>query len=212
MDEKQRRDAFISALTTEHFVMQSALGAAVSEGQSRANIFIGALSGALVAMGFATQSMEIFVPFVATVLPAMFVMGLLTTFRPVDISVESALAEIRIAKIRSYYRTLGEDAGAYFAEKLGRWPENAGMNPAIRLGAFLGYWTSAASMTAALTALIGGAGLTLLLRLVAHLDLTWSLLAAAMLAFVLLYAFHRYQKLRIAENQRFAHETAGLPG
>ena len=211
MDEKEPSTAFITALNTEHFVMQNAIGAAVSEGQSRASIFIGALSGALVAMGFATQSMDIFVPFVATIIPAMFVMGVLTTLRLVDISVESTMAEIRIAKIRSYYRTLGPDAEVHFAEALGRWPESAAINPALRLGNFLGYWTSAASMIAALTALIGAAGLALLLRLVAHVDLMLSLAAGAVLAFALLSTFHRYQKLRIAESDRFAHETAGIP-
>jgi hypothetical protein len=215
VDTKQQRDyqrdASLSALTTEHFVMQMALGTAVSEGQGRANMFIGALSGALVAMGFATQSTDIFVPFVATIVPAIFVMGVLTTLRLVDISVESAMAEIRIANIRSYYRTLGPDAETLFAEALGRWPEGAAINPALRLGAFFGYWTSAASMTAALTALVGAAGATLLLRLAAGVELSISLLAGIVVALGLLYGFHQFQKLRIAESDRFAHETAGIP-
>jgi hypothetical protein len=65
-DDKQ---LLISALTTEHFVMQSSMSSAVNEGGSRANMYLGVLSGSLVAMGFATQAESIFVPFVATVRP-----------------------------------------------------------------------------------------------------------------------------------------------
>lgn len=210
MDDDAQKSALLTALTTEHFVMQTALSAAISEGQSRASIFIGALSGALVAMGFAVQVAEVFVPFVATVLPALVVMGMLTTLRLVDISVESALAEVRIARIRAYYRTLSHEAAGHFPEALGRWPERA-ENPDLRLGAFLGYWTTAASMTATLTALVAGASVVLMLRLVAGLDLVLAFVAGGIVLAVLLYAFHHYQKLRIAESARFAHHTAGLP-
>jgi hypothetical protein len=62
MDAKDDRSALLAAVTTEHFVMQTAIGAALDEAQSRANMFIGALSGASVAMGCATQSETVFLP------------------------------------------------------------------------------------------------------------------------------------------------------
>ena len=66
-------------------------------------------------------------------------------------------------------------------------------------------------MTATLTALVAGASVVLMLRLVAGLDLVLAFVAGGIVLAGLLYAFHHYQKLRIAESARFAHHTAGLP-
>jgi hypothetical protein len=209
MDAKDDRSALLSAMTTEHFVMQTAIGAALNEAQSRANMFIGALSGALVAMGFATQSDTIFLPFVATVLPAIFVMGVFTVLRLVDISVESARANIRIATIRRFYRSLGGDAEALFSPELGRWPEGD-TNPALRLGLFVGYWTSAAAMIAAIDAVVAAAWIVLLLHLGAGFGLVVAILIGAAVALGLLVAFHCLQKMRIAESDAYAEDIASI--
>ena len=58
MDEQQRQSAFMRALTTEHFVLQSAAGVAVSEQASRASVYLVAPSSSLVGLGFASQSPE----------------------------------------------------------------------------------------------------------------------------------------------------------
>jgi hypothetical protein len=209
MDARDDRSALVLAMTTEHFVMQTAIDAALSEAQSRSNMFIGALAGALVAMGFATQSEGIFLPFVATVLPAIFVMGVFTVLRLVDVSVESARAEIRIAVIRRFYRSLGGDAEALFSPELGRWPEGR-ENPATRLGPFVGYWTSAAAMIAAIDAVLAAAWIVLLLRLGAGLGLIVAIPIGAAVALGLLVAFHYLQKMRIAESDSYACDVASI--
>ena len=203
MDKKNEHPHFFPALTTEHLVMQTAVGATLSEIQSRASMFLTILTGSLIAMGFATQSMDVFVPFVATVLPAIFVMGALTVLRLTDISMENSTAYVAIARIHNMYRTFGPEAAEFFDVRLGRWPENLG-NPALRLGSFVAYWTSAAAMIAAIDALVGGAGVTLLLRLAAGAGLGLSLLAGAVFAAAVLAAFFYYQRLRIAEITRLA--------
>jgi hypothetical protein len=43
--------AFLTALTTEHFVLQTAAGATVSEAATRASLYMPSLSSSLVAMG-----------------------------------------------------------------------------------------------------------------------------------------------------------------
>ena len=201
--------AILSALTTEHFVLQGALANAVSEANSRASMYLAVLSGALVAMGFVTQSDLALMPFVATVLPAIFLMGLLTVLRLIDISIESSMAYVMIARIRGYYRELGGDAPAVFDARVGRWPEQA-PNPSLRLGAFFGYWTSAAAMIAAINAFIGGATLALLLCLGLGASLVPAIAAGALLAAGLLVLFHLLQRMRIAETDRFAREVAGV--
>jgi hypothetical protein len=209
MDEKDERSALLSAATTEHIVMQTAINGAVNEGQSRASMFIGVLSGAVVAMGFATQSETIFFPFVATVLPAVFVMGVFTVFRLVDIAIESARAEISIAAIRRFYRELGPRGAELFSKELGRWPEGHA-NPVLRLGMLVAYWTTSAAMIAAIDAFVGAATVALILHLGAEVDLVGAVAAGAAVLVGLLLGFHYLQKLRIAENDRYAKEIAGL--
>ena len=50
MDEKEQLSAFHSALTTEHFVLQTASSSTVSESAARASIYIMSLSTSVVAM------------------------------------------------------------------------------------------------------------------------------------------------------------------
>jgi hypothetical protein len=46
----------MSALVTEHFVLQSAASSTISESGSRVAIYLSALSSGLVAIGFASSS------------------------------------------------------------------------------------------------------------------------------------------------------------
>jgi hypothetical protein len=80
---------FMSALVTEHFVLQSAASNTVSEAGARASLYMIALSSSLVALGFASQSPRALVPFAAAVLPAVFLLGLFTVVRLVDTGVEN---------------------------------------------------------------------------------------------------------------------------
>jgi hypothetical protein len=80
--------ALISALPTEHYVLQSAISANTSEVGTRASLYLFSLSSSLAALGFASRSPELFVPFVAIVLPAIFILGLFTAVRLVDSNLE----------------------------------------------------------------------------------------------------------------------------
>jgi hypothetical protein len=133
MEEKERQSAFMSALVTEHFVLQTASNGIVAEMTARASLYVLSLSSALVAMGFASRSRSVFLPFVATVLPGVFLLGLFTVARLIDSNIENMQFLIGIARIRSFYRTLTPEAGLYFAAQAGRWPESRS-TPALRLG------------------------------------------------------------------------------
>ena len=52
MEQQAREQAFITALVTEHFVLQSARSATIGEANGRASIYLSAVSSALVAFGF----------------------------------------------------------------------------------------------------------------------------------------------------------------
>ena len=82
MDEATRQSALMSALTTEHFVLQTATSSTISEASARSSLYVFSLSSSLVAMGFMAESREVFIPFVASVLPALFLLGIRSTAFP----------------------------------------------------------------------------------------------------------------------------------
>jgi hypothetical protein len=196
MDQKEPPPAFMSALTTEHFVLQTAMSAATSEVGTRASLYIYSLTSSLVALGFASQAPDLFVPFVAIVLPAVFILGVFTAVRLVDSNLEGILFLNAIARIRQYYRTLAPDAEEQFSAESGRWPENQAW-PALRMGPLLGFITTTASMVAFINSIVAGVGVALLAgRWLQEKQTLLASLIGAGVALLLMAAFFLYQKWR----------------
>jgi hypothetical protein len=114
MEQPAREQAFITALVTEHFVLQSARSATIGEANGRTSIYLSAVSSALVAFGFLAQVATRLDPFVAAVLPALFILGEFTFVRLVDNGVESLLVLQRMQRIHGYYRGLLPEAEQFF--------------------------------------------------------------------------------------------------
>jgi hypothetical protein len=202
--DKQPGTALLTAMTTEHFVMQTVIGATAGESMSRATTYIMALSSSLLALGFAANTQG-FGTFIACLIPAIFVLGIFTVLRMVDIAMESMQAYIAIARIRAFYRTLGPEAERHFSAEYGRWPEGRYV-PGLRIGRFAGYVTSAAMMIATVNAMVAGAGITFLAEWLGAaflMALAWG--AVAGLAFLLI--FFLYQRWRIDELARAASSS-----
>jgi hypothetical protein len=104
---------FMSALVTEHFVLQGTSSATVSESGSRVSIYLSALSSGLVAIGFASGSRRALESLAFTVLPTVFVLGWFTIVRLVDTSVANVVSQRRMERITRYYASL-YPAGAPF--------------------------------------------------------------------------------------------------
>jgi hypothetical protein len=129
-------------------------------------------------------------------LPALFLLGLFTIIRLVDISLEYRQYLIGIARIRSYYRTLTPEAAEYFTADQGRWPE-APSTPALQLGATIAYLTTTATMVAFTNNIVAGAGITLLVRrLLGAQHTLLAVLIGAAAAGILVAAFFADQKWR----------------
>lgn len=203
--EEARRSEFMSALATEHFVLQTATSTSVSESASRASLYIMSLSSALVALGFVSQNADAFLPFVATVLPGVFVLGVFTVFRLVDNAIENLQFLAGIARIRGYYRTLTPEAAAYFGAEGGRWPEPTTL--ARRRGPLPLLFTSA-SMIAFVDSIVAGAGVALLTNELLHGGHTaLAVLAGTPVALGLMAAFYGFQRWRYS-----IFDTAETPG
>jgi hypothetical protein len=155
----------LTVLTTEHFVLQTARGGTIGEANGRAAVYLGALSSALIALGFVANSPHTFRVFAAVVLPAILAMGWFTFMRMVATSVESVRHLVHIQRIRAWYRQLAPD-GPWFADAGGAGPDEAGIaltTTGIRPGPLQMLYTAAA-MVAALNAIVLGTGLGMLLR------------------------------------------------
>ncbi len=204
------REAILTALTAEHQAMQGVIGASVNEQQARASMFLLSASGGLVAIGLMAQSGK-FLLFTGIIIAALYVTGLLTILRLVDVAMESMQSEITIAKIRRYYRTLGSPADMLFEEPLGRWPEGR-LDSGSVIGEILGLLTTAASMIACVNGFIGGAGVALLLYHLAQAGVVLSGLAGALFIFVQVAIVYRYQDWRINLMVRLATDRGLIVG
>ena len=198
MDEQSERSALLSALTTEHFVLQTANNSTFSEASSRSTLYVMALSSSLVAIGFVAGSTDLLIPFAAIVLPVVFLLGVFTVVRLVDTALDSMYCMQGIARIRGYYRTLGPEAARYFSPEHGRWPEAE--EPALKLGLALAYFGTTASMIAVINNAVAGAGIAFLLRFLIPATPYWIAGATGVFAaLALTWLFYAYQRWRIAE-------------
>jgi hypothetical protein len=151
--------ALLTILTTEHFTLQGARGSTISESSARAALYVGAVSSALIALGFIAQASELgtaFDAFVLVVLPTLYALGIFTFVRLVETSVETLLYGQAINRIRAYYRQAAGPEARYLLlsghDDLRGVLASMGVFRPSRWGLFL----TAAAMIAVLNSVIGG--------------------------------------------------------
>ena len=200
MEQQAREQAFISALTTEQFVLQAARSANVGEMTGRGTIYMGAVSSSLIALGFLAQVVSRLDPFVAAVLPAVFLLGEFTFAALVRNTLENLVLLRQMQRIRGYYRTLVPEAEEFFgptaeAERLAAAMATVGLRARPAGMLFTG-----ASVVAAVNSVVGGVGLALLAALVASLA-TGAAMAVGVAAAVVLFGLHLlYQQQRATDR------------
>ncbi|WP_336216131.1 hypothetical protein [Nonomuraea sp. LPB2021202275-12-8] len=192
--------AFMSALTTEHFVLQTAASTATSEESARATLYVMALSSSLVALGFAAPPSPAFTPLASALLPSLVILGLFTSVRLVDTGLQNIQCRSAMARIRRYYRELYPQAAAYIIPWAGPAEDDVVAAAAATLGIgrrrdwLIGFF-SIAMMIATINSIVTGAGITLLTAQVLPLAaaIALGLLASAVhLVLFYLYQRHRY--------------------
>jgi hypothetical protein len=194
MEDAERRAAFEAALNNEYFVLQSGRGSTVAESGTRASLYVLSLSSTLVAIGFVAQSSVALGPFLAVVLPTLFVLGLFTVVRLVDTGVENRRCLRSMARIRGHYAGLAPEAPRFFAV------DEA--TTAARRGRLAG-GSTIATMIAVVNTVVGSTAVALL---VAHLrggfDRDFGLpvgvgagVGLVLVVAVLVYQDRRYQAL-----------------
>jgi len=111
--------AAVTFATTEHFNLQTARAATISESNGRTSIFLGAMSAGLVALAFAGQaSRDALLTLGLVLFPVLFFLGLVTFERVLQSSIEDTMYLQRINRIRRFYVESAPGLAGY----LGRWP------------------------------------------------------------------------------------------
>lgn len=109
--------ALLSALTTEHYTLQSARSSTIVEANGRSMLFLSTVSGATVALALVAQLDRLgqtFVVFALAVLPALLALGLTSYARLADLAVHDAYYARAIGRIRSFYLKIEPSAAHYW--------------------------------------------------------------------------------------------------
>lgn len=195
MDQQARESAFISALTTEHFVLQSARSSLVSEQVGRAVGYFSAVSSSLIALGFLHQMGTRIDLVVAAVLPALFILGELTFVAMLRNSLVNLDFMRRMQRIRGFYRGLVPEAEQFFDSteadcELEVDLATVGLRRGVGAMLFTG-----ASTIAAVNSILGGAGLGLLTARAPGFHGV-PMLVVGVLTAVLLFVLHLHHERR----------------
>jgi hypothetical protein len=212
MEDQPNNAAFVTALTTEHFVLQTAASSTIAEAAARSTLYVMALSSGLVAMGFASQSPSVFLPFALVALPGIFILGIFTVVRLVDTTLENQQYLTGIARIRGYYQSMTPEARKYLRSDTARWPE-APVPPSLTQGPFFAMLGTTAAMIAFLNNLVAGAAVTLAITAIFGRDrLGVGLGAGIATAAIFMAVFISYQTKRFERLQRIfkAAENEGV--
>ncbi|MEV0806323.1 hypothetical protein [Micromonospora sp. NPDC050200] len=163
MDQDAREQGLLTALTTEHFVLQTSRSATITESVGRATVFLSLLSAALIGLGFVSSSGHLIKPYLGAVLPTLVITGLLTFARLVENTVENSLNLKRIQHIRAYYHRQFAGEHDFFADAVTGGGDTRTIAAAVGSGA--SRWQlllTTAAMVGAVNALLIGLGATLL--------------------------------------------------
>jgi hypothetical protein len=209
--ETPDRQALLTALTTEHFTLQGARTQTMSESWSRASLYIGSVSSALVALGFIGQMTDVgatFDTFALTVLPTLYLLGVVTFVRVVECGFEDFRYGVAINRIRNYYlQVAGDQANLFLLSGHDDGPGVFG-NVGVRAEGRK-QWFSFATVVAVINSVVGGSAVAIALGAFAGASLGVAAGAGGAAAVVSLVALLRYAERLLAE--RAAEITALFP-
>jgi hypothetical protein len=100
------RPAAITFVTTEHFALEGARAATVTEATGRATIFLSSVSGGLISLGLIANVSGLGVPFecfALIVLAVLTLIGFVTFERTLQTGIADHEYARRIARLRAYY-------------------------------------------------------------------------------------------------------------
>jgi hypothetical protein len=180
-------------VTTEHFVLQGARAATIAESTGRANMFLAAVSGALVALGLVATASSLgtaFYAFGLVLLPTLAFVGLVTFERVLQSGIEDLGYARRIALLRGYYFDNAPELTPYLLSV----PSSDRLRvQGLRGGLWQGFRTIA-GMVGVITAVLAGSTAALIAILASDHSLAAALISGAAVALAALVALMRFQR------------------
>ena len=181
-----------SFITTEHFTLQGAR-ATISESTGRASMFLGAVSGGLVALGLLATAAHVGTAFYAFGLalpPTLTFIGLVTFERVLQSGIEDHDYARRISRLRVFYFDAAPEIARYMPTMTLQDQLSArGLSGPRRQG-----YRTVAGMVAVITAVLAGATLGLLVAVVTSHSLPAALIAGGVLALLAMLGLMEYQR------------------
>jgi hypothetical protein len=187
-------------VTTEHFVLQGARASTIAESNGRANMFLAAVSGGLVALGLVATASSLgaaFYGFGLVLLPTLAFVGFVTFERALQSSIEDTEYARRIALLRDYYFERAPEVASYLlsvapAEQLLMQRAPADRWQGYRTERWQGYRT-VAGMVAVITAVLAGSTAALAAILIFDHSLAAAVISGTLVALPTMIAMIRYQ-------------------
>jgi hypothetical protein len=179
-------------VTTEHFVLQGARSATIAESNGRANMFLAAVSGGLVALGLVATASSLgsaFYGFALVLLPTLAFVGFFTFDRTLQSSIEDTEYARRIALLRGYYFGHAPEIAPYL---LSVPPAEQLLMQRVPGDRWQGYRT-VAGMVAVITAVLAGSTAALTAILIFDHSLAAAVVSGTLVAFPAMIAMIRYQ-------------------
>ncbi len=189
--QEKEREALLSALVTEHFVLQSIRGTASSEAASRASLYLATLSGAMIALGFVSGSNTHLGAFLGGLLPVVFLLGLITFARLVALGIQDIERLQDIQHIHAFYREISPSAQEYFRAVDWTDPRAVVSSMGLRAGP-LQLFSTAAATVAVVNGVVGAIGVAVALNAL-HVNLAVAVVVGVVVALALVAGCLRYQ-------------------
>ncbi len=173
-------------------MLQGARSSTIAESNGRANMFLGAVSGGLVALGLVATASSLgsaFYGFALVLLPTLAFVGFVTFERTLQSSIEDTEYARRIALLRSYYFEHGPEIAPYL---LSVPPAELLLMQRVPGDRRQGYRT-VAGMVAVITAVLAGSTAAVAAILIFDHSLSAGVISGALVALPSVIAMIRYQ-------------------
>jgi hypothetical protein len=186
------RPAAVTFLTTEHFTLQGARSSTIAESTGRATMFLGSVSGGLVALGLvatATHLGRAFYAFALVLLPVLTFVGLVTFERTLQSGVEDHGYARRIARLRAYYFEHAPELESYLLSV----PPDERLHMQGLFGGRMQRWRTIAGMLAVITAALAASAVGLVAAIASDHSLAAALIAGGVTFLVVVALLSRVQ-------------------
>ena len=157
--DDQNSPMVVTVMTTEHFVLQTARSAGITETVGRAAIYLAAVSSGLIALAFVGQLSRLgtaFYVFGLVLLPTLAFVGVITFDRALRNGVEDVQLAERIDRIRQFYFDAAPQVGRYLAPPGLDTPWAIARQAGVSSPAWYQFLTIAGALAVVNSVLIGG--------------------------------------------------------